>query len=76
MAQPKVSKISICVVLFCFLLMFASEVQITEAKHCGKPSKSWNGKCFPRKCNHWCKNNEDADYGNCYHGDCYCYYHC
>ncbi|KAK4713214.1 hypothetical protein R3W88_019121 [Solanum pinnatisectum] len=76
MAQSKVNIITLSAILLCFLLMFASETQITEAKHCGKHSKSWNGKCFHNKCNHWCMEKEDAKYGSCSHGDCYCYYHC
>ncbi|KAK4712824.1 hypothetical protein R3W88_018731 [Solanum pinnatisectum] len=70
------SKITFCALLFCFFLLFASEMQITEAKYCRKPSKGWNGKCFEKKCDNWCKNKDHEDYGDCYKGHCYCYYKC
>ncbi|XP_060171147.1 defensin-like protein 19 [Lycium barbarum] len=76
--------------LFCLLLVAATEMQMAEGKYCWNKSHKWNGPChYSYKCSQHCKHWFGAEYGICkkyqwghkHHHDwanyaCYCYSPC
>nr|GLL20259.1 defensin-like protein 1 [Ipomoea trifida] len=67
--------------LFCFLLIASTEVEVGEAKVCQKRSKTWTGPCIVTgNCSRQCKNIEGATFGACHRSGfgfaCFCYFKC
>nr|XP_009774913.1 PREDICTED: defensin-like protein 19 [Nicotiana sylvestris]XP_016482685.1 PREDICTED: defensin-like protein 19 [Nicotiana tabacum] len=52
--------------LFCLLLIAATEMQMAEAKYCSKKNHKWHGPCqYSYKCSQHCKHWFGAKYGIC-----------
>ncbi|OIS96879.1 defensin-like protein 19 [Nicotiana attenuata] len=75
--------------IFCLLLVAATEMQMAEGKYCWKKNHKWHGPChYSYKCSQHCKHWFGAEYGICkkyqsghkhHHWEkyaCYCYSPC
>nr|XP_009591580.1 defensin-like protein 19 [Nicotiana tomentosiformis]XP_016471980.1 PREDICTED: defensin-like protein 19 [Nicotiana tabacum] len=52
--------------LFCLLLVAATEMQMAEGKYCSKKNHKWHGPChYSYKCSQHCKHWFGAKYGIC-----------
>ncbi|KAM3305744.1 defensin-like protein 19 [Capsicum chacoense] len=52
--------------LFCLLLVSATEMQMIEGKYCWKKSHKWHGPCqYSDRCSQHCRHWFGAEYGIC-----------